>query len=201
MKITVKCDGCGNEFNRIKRDVIRYTSKGLKQYCSLECHTNSKRKLVSCRNCEIDFTTTKSSKAVFCSRKCSAIFNNTKTLKYCKHCNKILNSGKYFCNNTCSSTYKALQAIKQNVVSSFVVKKYLLDLHGKFCWKCKNSTWNGLPITLELEHKDGNSSNNVLDNLEILCPNCHSQTSTYKARNKGRGRHTRRERYKEGKSF
>ena len=37
---------------------------------------------------------------------------------------------------------------------------------------------------MELEHKDGNHFNNVRDNLEMICPNCHSQTSTWRGRNK-----------------
>lgn len=44
--------------------------------------------------------------------------------------------------------------------------------------------WLGQPIPLELEHRDGNSSNNELENLELLCPNCHAQT--YRSRNRKR---------------
>lgn len=48
------------------------------------------------------------------------------------------------------------------------------------CYKCNNEPyWNGSPLTLELDHIDGNSSNNELGNLRILCPNCHTQTDTY----------------------
>ena len=47
------------------------------------------------------------------------------------------------------------------------------------CEKCGIITWNNLPITLQLHHIDGNHENNNLDNLQILCPNCHSQTNTY----------------------
>lgn len=39
------------------------------------------------------------------------------------------------------------------------------------------------PITLEIHHIDGNRKNNSLDNLQILCPNCHSQTSNWRSRN------------------
>jgi 5-methylcytosine-specific restriction endonuclease McrA len=54
---------------------------------------------------------------------------------------------------------------------------------------------------LQLEHKDGNSENNKPENLCLLCPNCHSQTPTYGAKNKGNGRHYRRIRYAQGKSY
>ena len=42
----------------------------------------------------------------------------------------------------------------------------------------------GSPITLELDHKDGNNENNARENLEALCPNCHSTTETWRGRNK-----------------
>ena len=52
-----------------------------------------------------------------------------------------------------------------------------------------------------VEHVDGNSANHGEDNLKLLCPNCDSLTSTYKALNRGNGRFKRRDRYKDGKSF
>jgi hypothetical protein len=52
------------------------------------------------------------------------------------------------------------------------------------CNKCGISEWQGFKIPLELEHKDGNSTNNVRENLEGLCPNCHSITDTWRGRNK-----------------
>jgi hypothetical protein len=58
---------------------------------------------------------------------------------------------------------------------------------GIFAHKCNNcelTDWLGNPIPLELEHIDGNSSNNKLENLELLCPNCHSLTDTYRGKNK-----------------
>lgn len=51
------------------------------------------------------------------------------------------------------------------------------------CEKCSIDKWNGERISLELNHIDGDNSNHVLSNLEALCPNCHSQTSTYKSKN------------------
>lgn len=51
------------------------------------------------------------------------------------------------------------------------------------CECCGIIDWNGERIGLELNHIDGDNSNHKLDNLEILCPNCHSQTDTYKSRN------------------
>ena len=51
------------------------------------------------------------------------------------------------------------------------------------CEICGISEWLGQPIKCELHHKDGNRTNHKLENLQILCPNCHSQTDTYRALN------------------
>lgn len=48
------------------------------------------------------------------------------------------------------------------------------------CYKCDNIEWDQQPIPLELEHIDGDHFNNNLDNLTLLCPNCHAQTPTYR---------------------
>ena len=52
------------------------------------------------------------------------------------------------------------------------------------CNNCGISEWLTNPISLELEHKDGNNLNNTRENLEGLCPNCHSITPTWRGRNK-----------------
>lgn len=51
------------------------------------------------------------------------------------------------------------------------------------CEKCGISEWNGEPIILELHHINGNHNDNHLENLQILCPNCHSQTPTFTGKN------------------
>lgn len=48
------------------------------------------------------------------------------------------------------------------------------------CYGCNLTTWNDQPIPLELEHKDGDNKNNNIENLTLLCPNCHAQTATYR---------------------
>lgn len=52
------------------------------------------------------------------------------------------------------------------------------------CANCGINEWFSNPLSLELEHKDGNSLNNSRENLEGLCPNCHSITKTWRGRNK-----------------
>ncbi len=57
-------------------------------------------------------------------------------------------------------------------------------LKSNTCEDCGISeSYNGKPIVMHLDHVDGNSCNHRLDNLRMLCPNCHSQTPTYSGRN------------------
>jgi hypothetical protein len=52
------------------------------------------------------------------------------------------------------------------------------------CEECNlDSKWNDKPINMELDHINGNSKDHRLANLKILCPNCHSQTDTFRAKN------------------
>lgn len=56
-------------------------------------------------------------------------------------------------------------------------------LRGRKCENCGLEEWMGSPISLEVHHKDGDELNSVLENLQLLCPNCHSMTDTYKGKN------------------
>lgn len=48
------------------------------------------------------------------------------------------------------------------------------------CEICGISEWNGKPLTMQMHHKDGDNKNNNLDNLMMICPNCHAQTENYR---------------------
>lgn len=67
-------------------------------------------------------------------------------------------------------------------------KAALIQERGHQCQKCLLTTWLENPITLELEHVDGNNRNNVKSNLLLLCPNCHSYTDTWRGRNINSGK-------------
>nr|WP_246355414.1 HNH endonuclease signature motif containing protein [Nocardioides ungokensis] len=75
------------------------------------------------------------------------------------------------------------------------------EQRGKCAICGQPSSWNGAPLALVLDHVDGDSENNRRENLRLVCPNCDSQLPTYKSRNKGRGRHWRRQRYADGQSY
>ena len=70
------------------------------------------------------------------------------------------------------------------------LKRYLIWKHGEQCsrcgWRERNPATGKVPI--EVEHLDGDYTNNDMKNLVLLCPNCHSLTPTYRGLNRGRGR-------------
>lgn len=65
-------------------------------------------------------------------------------------------------------------------------KLYKEGLKTNKCEICGISEWNGKELACELDHIDGNKTNHKLENLRILCPNCHSQTETFRFK-RGRG--------------
>lgn len=63
------------------------------------------------------------------------------------------------------------------------VKRALLETGTPYeCGSCGISEWRNAEITLELDHRDGNWSNNKRENVWLLCPNCHSQQPTSRPR-------------------
>ena len=63
-----------------------------------------------------------------------------------------------------------------------VARKYLLDTQGHYCAICGATQWNGKPIPLVVDHKDGNPNNGSVLNLRLICPNCDAQLFTFKNR-------------------
>jgi HNH endonuclease len=65
-------------------------------------------------------------------------------------------------------------------------RRLILDgLKRSICERCLRGTWNSRGIPLELDHINGRRDDNRLENLRLLCPNCHAQTPTYRGRNIG----------------
>ena len=60
------------------------------------------------------------------------------------------------------------------------------ELLPRHCEHCGLNEWRGKPLSLQLHHINGDKHDNRLENLEILCPNCHSQTDTWGGKNKGK---------------
>lgn len=60
-----------------------------------------------------------------------------------------------------------------------IAKKVFIRNHGYSCTLCGISSWKDKPITLCIHHVNGNNRDQSLDNLMLLCPNCHSQTDSF----------------------
>ena len=124
---------------------------------------------------------------LFCNKECR--FDNRNKNKYCgNQCQQDFQYEKYI------AEWKQglIDGTKGGEQTSSYIHRYIRKKFNNTCTTCNNDKWLDEPITLELEHIDGDSANNKEDNLTILCPNCHSKTLTYKAKNKGNGRQSRR---------
>jgi Zn finger protein HypA/HybF involved in hydrogenase expression len=151
-----KCKKCGCEFE---------PQKGLISFCSLSCR-NSRIRTQEIKN--------KISESVKKSEKFKqAQIDKVKFTDY----KKIAEKSKETWNK------RILDADFETLSFDRLRKRIKLEQNNK-CNKCGIDSWNGKPITLELEHKDGNHHNNERENLECLCPNCHSQTDTWRGKNK-----------------
>ena len=115
-----------------------------------------------------------------------------------------MRKGRY-CNNTCQASYQYIVYIdkwKDGKVSGLKgkyqisnhIRRYLFEKYGNRCYRCgwgERNSYTGV-VPLEIEHINGNFADNSEDNLVLLCPNCHSLTSTYKGANRGNGRKDRK---------
>lgn len=164
-----------------------------------------------CLKCEKPLTYSQRQNT-FCSHSCAASINSIGVDRHKKHrpnciyCGQaIKRRNKLFCSKQCDVSYKIDKVNKKiesgEYVYSRTIRSYLLRTRGNKCQICSGETWMGAPIPIIMDHIDGNSENNSLENLRLVCPNCDAQLPTYKAKNLGNGRAFRRQRYAEGKSY
>lgn len=102
------------------------------------------------------------------------ILLNNKKRKYNREKHDLIPLSKILIEN---STYANRSSLKKRLILEGVLEYK--------CAECGNTgEWNGKPLALQLEHKNGINNDHRLENLCFLCPNCHSQTKTYAGKNK-----------------
>jgi 5-methylcytosine-specific restriction endonuclease McrA len=151
----VKCKKCGLEF---------VPQKGLKSYCSLSCRNSRKM--------------TEEIKKKISEGVMKHIDKNGKNIfLYTQETyNKISKTRK---NN---EKIKLLNENFDDLSWERLRKRILIEQDYK-CNKCGLSEWFGKTLSLEIDHIDGDHNNGNRNNLEALCPNCHSITPTWRGRN------------------
>jgi predicted nucleic acid-binding Zn ribbon protein len=190
------CKNCGN--------VIEFKRKE-NQFCSKSCsasYNNQKRKHSLETREKISNTlrskfgsTSHINRSKFGSPQ---RIENTVISKLCLHCGKEIPHRNTYCSRSCQTNYNRSKYIKRwkdgkecGYVGKWVhlnqhLRRYIFDKFDNKCCKCGVSIINphsGLS-TLTINHIDGKAKNNKEDNLELLCPNCHSMTHNYGSLNK-----------------
>ena len=110
-----------------------------------------------CKTCGTTAKWGPSKKNIYCSIQCQAKDQKAQTLE-------LWLSEKY-----------------TNATGKFpgVAKDYIFEQQGHKCGICGIKDWNGKPIVFQADHIDGNPDNLKPDNIQVICPNCHSQTDTW----------------------
>ena len=123
-------------------------------------------------------------------RKIATVRHRIET-KSCPKCKSIFDGhrDKIFCTRKCRRMFETEEKIQNGVItyrSKHAMRRYLKDLRGHRCEDCGNTTWDEVEIPLDMHHIDGNVTNMALENLKLLCPNCHTMTINYKSKNRNK---------------
>lgn len=129
----------------------------------------------------------------FCSRKCHTTHVKSSLLATCRYCGDSFARGSIkaqYCSRACSNKGRkgmvydgSLKACKYT--ASVLRRVAVINAYGEFCAICGTPPeWRGKFLQLQVDHIDGDRTRNNLVNLRLLCPNCHTQTTTWGSRKK-----------------
>ena len=182
--MVLKCANCGCEFK---------TYDKRRKFCSLSCSTTYNNKKRSTHTVEY-------------RKKISSILRGYESEYYqnriCEVCGKPIPDGfvnKHTCSTKCGGVYRHNQKVndwlehpdKYDRSDRYpFIKEYLMSIHDNKCEICGWSVTNQYTgvIPLQIHHINGDSTDNRIENLQLLCPNCHTLTENYGSRNKGKSK-------------
>ncbi len=181
----IRCKVCGK--------LIISNNRKRRKFCSQTCgaiYNNQQRekdKKHICLYCKTIFYSY-SKKAKFCSSKCSSEYRVKKLIKViCNSCKqefemreyRLKNSIYHFCGVKCRNEFFRLNPILRGTFSGYNGKSQLAIYRklafSNFEHKCVNCGYNKHDSLLQVHHKDFNHKNNILTNLELVCPTCHGE--------------------------
>lgn len=171
----IVCKYCASEF------FVPFYRRTSALYCSRSCQAFAARvqAITICKICDTEFThiSSRANSAKYCSRKCYHKAMSTKgTVEIkCRHCESLFFTSPYdaknrlYCSRACTKkesklTWKA----SYTTVRSALLRRNLIQ-------SCDICGYAKIPQLLGVHHKDHNRNNNELFNLQVLCPNCHSE--------------------------
>lgn len=154
MKEIIKCLECKKEKEVRTSEILR----GFGKFCSMSCsakHTHRIKKEKRINNCKCSY--------------CNIEFYKSESSK------KQSKSGLFFCNRSCKDNAQRLGGLKEIQPPHYNtgVHNYRSIAYRKYRRICNRCGYKDHPEILQVHHKDRNRNNNKVENLEILCPNCH----------------------------
>lgn len=174
--IFINCKKCNKEF---------YVSKyriGKAKFCSKQCHGTGQQLLFTkkCMICEkqFSFKAWRDNRAKYCSRSCyyKSMVSKGTVEKSCPFCGVKFKTSpshdKVCCSWNCRKQYLLLK-IPLSEKRSFSKIRQAMQSRG-MVKKCFDCGYHSHPEVLGIHHQDGNRKNNILENLIVLCANCHS---------------------------
>ena len=203
--ITLICSHCQKSFDKNVNEYNRGRRNNQKNnFCSRTCsasHTLNQKTCFSvirnCLWCQKEFESSNHKRyRKCCSETCSkkySVSKRTETwqenlkkdpIKWYEYRKKIIDgTKKHHEYNKLHKTEILLSKDFNDIGWDYKRKRILIEQNNK-CGHCGLSEWRNNPLTLDIDHVDGNNRNNLRENLIALCPNCHSITPTWRGRNK-----------------
>jgi hypothetical protein len=204
--VKIKCDHCHKKIWKEKRWI-----RSENCFCNQQCKGLFYRKgrEILCSNCgkknykKSAWIRASKTKLFFCNNNCrneaqhvKHIFRKAKIISCYKCGDKIevdSRASRKICPKCIPETkrtkiidYKKVLEGKEQCSNFYNLRKYLIKngIKENKCEICGINEWLGKPLVIQLHHKNGDKNNNKLENLQMACPNCHSQTNTWGTKNK-----------------